>query len=198
MEYSPFKSLFRRRKLLTCHISSGPTENHQSQTRSQNPASPFSCPTSCPALGVKYRGSYRWHGLGEKVTIDYCPLHFFSGLSANQLTSINILQQSRSLCYVTKLKFKPFPLVWQCEESHPTGSHFCRLTSPGSSLWALQPSRHWPGSTNRKKKVKHFQFLCIPTALYAEFASLFKNSSNYFTIYSSDLWVLNNLIKPPN
>lgn len=151
MEYSPYKSLFRCCKFPTCHISSVPTENHQSQTQSQNPASPFSCPTSCPALRVKYRGSYGWHGLVEKVTIDCCYLH----LSENQITSSNILQWSRSLYYITKnliLKFKPFLLVWQCEENHPTESHFCRLMSPGSSLWALQPSRHWPGSTDIKKK----------------------------------------------
>lgn len=54
MEYSFYKSLFRWCKFPTCHISSGPTENHQSQTQSQNPASPFSCPTSCPALRVTY------------------------------------------------------------------------------------------------------------------------------------------------
>lgn len=40
-------------QIVTCHRSSGPTENHQSQTRSQNPASPFSCPSNCPAFRVK-------------------------------------------------------------------------------------------------------------------------------------------------
>lgn len=108
MEYSPYKSLFRWCKIPTCHISSGPTENHQSQTQSQNPTSPFSCPTSCPALRVKYRGSYRWHGLVEKVTIDCCYLHFF-----RTIWQPNNIQQHPTMIKEFVLHYKKFEIEIQ-------------------------------------------------------------------------------------
>lgn len=79
-----------------------------------------------------------------------------------------------------KLKFKPFPLVSQCEEIHPTGSHFCRLKSPSSSLWALQPSHHWPASTD-----SIFKF-SISLFLQMRFACLFRNHHPSFIIHSCD------------
>lgn len=49
---SDIHSFSHSHSFLTCHRSSGPTENRQPQTRSQNPTSPFSCPSNCPAFRV--------------------------------------------------------------------------------------------------------------------------------------------------